>query len=114
MAEIKIGDGKIGVNVPTHEQIAQTQAILDKINPPFQQVLGVVLRGLLTSGPPGIPPHVLMNVIAYQTGSLLAHAIQADIATLAGIRRGFIECFSQGVRAAPIVQPAPQPSSLQV
>jgi hypothetical protein len=54
---------------------------------------------------PGVPPHLLLNSIARQTGSLLAGAITADLATVLSMRKGFKDAFGNGVAREKVTQP---------
>lgn len=84
------------------------------IDPVVRQVVGTVVRGLLVSAP-GVPPHVLLNVIARQTGSLLAGALTADLATVLQLRKGFKDAFAAGVQNEKIQQnPIPQQPTMAV
>ncbi len=84
------------------------------IDPVVRQVVGTVVRGLLVSAP-GVPPHVLLNAIARQTGSLLAGAVTADLATVLSLRKGFKDAFAAGVQNEKITQnPVPQAPSMTV
>lgn len=94
---------------PTEAQSAQLQALND-LNGPVRQVIGTVMRGLLVSCP-GVPAHVLLSVVAWQTGHLIAEAIVADLATQFQLRKAFKEAFNDGVKAAPMKQPPGQPAA---
>lgn len=74
------------------------------IGPAVGQVIGTMIRGLLVSAP-GVPPHVLLHAIAWQTGNMLASTIQADLSTLLSMRKSFKEAFHDGVTKAKIVPP---------
>ena len=94
------------------QQITPAAALsqLEKmIDPVVRQVVGTVVRGLLVSAP-GVPPHVLLNVIARQTGSLLAGALTADLATVTAAPEGLgKDAFAAGVQNEKIQQnPIPQ------
>jgi hypothetical protein len=83
---------------------AATSAIEQQLDPVVRQVVGTVIRGLLVSAP-GVPPHLLLNSIARQTGSLLAGAITADLATVLSMRKGFKDAFGNGVAREKVTQP---------
>jgi hypothetical protein len=86
--------------------------IEQQIEPIVRQVVGTVIRGMLVSCP-GVPPHVLLNSIAKQTGSLLAGAFTADLATVLSMRKGLKDSFGNGVAKEKIVQPPlPQPKPM--
>ena len=98
--------GQLAQQGPTTEQMAATAEQFAALAPPVRQVIGTVLRGLLVSAP-GIPPHIIMSVVAWQAGNLMAEALQADIATAIQLRKLFNDSFADGVRKAKIVQPPP-------
>ena len=91
---------------PTMEQAAAATAHWQALSPPVRQVLGTMIRGLLVSAP-GIAPHVILSVVAWQAGNLIGEALNADIASAIQLRKMFIDSFSDGVRKAKIVQLAP-------
>jgi len=92
----------------TPEQLATLANQLDALGGPVRQVVGTVLRGLLVSAP-GVAPHVLLNVVAWQTGNLLAGAIQAELTTHFELRKGFKEAFADGIQKSKMSQPAAGP-----
>lgn len=85
---------------PASEEIAKQQVVLSKMDAPMRAVLSTMLRGLLTAFP-GVPSHVIMTMVAAQTGELLGAALQGDLMTLINIRKGFIEAFNEGIRRNP-------------
>jgi hypothetical protein len=89
---------------PSMEQLAATTAQLEALAGPVRQVIGTFMRGLLVSAP-GFPPHIVLSVVAWQTGNLMAEAMQADIASAVQLRKMFMDSFSDGVRKAKMVQP---------
>jgi hypothetical protein len=89
---------------PSIEQLAATTAQLEALSGPVRQVIGTVMRGLLVSAP-GYAPHIVMSVIAWQAGNIMAEAMQADIASSIQLRKLFMDSFSDGVRKAKLVQP---------
>jgi hypothetical protein len=114
MADTKVNGGEptpeqLAQQGPSMEQLAATTAQFQALAEPVRQVVGTVLRGLLVSAP-GFPPHVVMSVIAWQTGNLMADALQADIATAVTLRKLFMDLFCDGVRKAKIVH-APPPGA---
>lgn len=91
----------------TPEQGAAAQTQLEKmITPAIRQVIGTVFRGVLVSSQ-GVPPHVVLNVIARETGSLLAEAIQGDLMGVLKLRKDFKKAFEDGVTHAKIIQTPP-------
>jgi hypothetical protein len=93
----------------TPEQQAQIKALND-LNGPVRQVVGTVIRGLLVSCP-NVPPHVILSVIAFQAGNLIADAIVADLSTQFQLRKGFKEAFADGIKAAQMRQPPGAPAA---
>lgn len=94
------------VTTATPEQVAQIEAQLNAIKPAVRQVMGTVIRGIMVST--NVPPHVLLNCIAWETGNLLAGALNGDVMALIQVRKGINEAFAQGVRTAKMnAGPAP-------
>ncbi len=89
---------------PTQEQMAQVNAMFAKMAPHFKAVIGNMTNGLLASCP-GVQPHVILQMICFEVAHTAGSALQGDIATLAGIRKGFRDAFEEGLRKAPIVAP---------
>jgi hypothetical protein len=93
---------------------AAASAIEQQLDPVVRQVIGTMIRGLLVSAP-GIQPHILLNSIARQTGSLLAGAVTSDLATVLTLRKGMKDAFGNGVAKEKITQPPiPQGPSMTV
>jgi hypothetical protein len=88
----------------TAEVIAQATAMEQAAGPVVRQVIGTVLRGLLVLSP-GVPPQVLLAIIAWQTGNLLAGAFQSDLATTLTIRKNIKDGFADGITKTPIAHP---------
>jgi hypothetical protein len=95
---------------PVPDKTAQLQ-ILNDINPAIRQVVGVMMRGLL-SGCPGVPANVVLSVIAWQVGNLAADTMVADLKTQFALRKSFKDAFEDGVGKAALRQPemAPGPA----
>ena len=91
--------------VPTSEQVGQTNALLATISPAVKAVVGTMIRGLMVSFP-GVPPHVVLTMLSFETANFIGQALQGDIAMIAGIRKGYKEAFEEGLRKAPIVPPS--------
>lgn len=85
---------------PAPEEIAKQQAVLNKMDAPMRAVLSTMIRGLLTAFP-GVRAHVIMTMVAAQTGELLGAALQGDLMMLMQIRKGFMDAFNEGVRRNP-------------
>lgn len=85
------------------DQQQQMQSLND-LNAPIRQVVGTMIRGLLVSCP-GVPPHVILSVVAWQTGNLIADAMVADLKTQFELRKTFKDSFHDGVKQAPLRQP---------
>ena len=88
---------------------AKINAALKGLDQPIRQVIGTMMRGLMVSAP-GVPPHVLLNAIAWQTGNLMAGAIQGDLATVLSLRKGFKDAFADGISKSAIATP-PMPGA---
>lgn len=86
---------------------AQTLALFQHLEAPLKHVIGTMVRGVMT-GTPGVPPHLVLNAISWMTGHIVASSINADIATLVAVRRGFRECFEDGIKKTKMVQPPMQ------
>jgi hypothetical protein len=91
----------------TPEVFAAATAMERKVGPVVRQVLGIVIRGLLVSSP-GVPPNVLLGIMAWQTGNLLAGAFQADLGTTLMVRKQLKEGFAEGIAKTPVAQPPMQ------
>jgi|GEM_PF-5118662 hypothetical protein len=78
----------------------KVKAMLD---PQVQQVIGIVLRGLLVSGP-GIPPGLLFMSVARVAGGLMSDALQGDIGPVLRLRADMKKAFAEGVDS---VKPRP-------
>jgi hypothetical protein len=94
---------------PTEEeeaklQTAQMNAALAMIQGAIRQVMGVTILGMRSTFT-GINPQALLNMIAWQTGNLLAGMFQADLAPTLMIRKGIIEAFTDGVKKSQILPP---------
>ena len=85
----------------TPEIMAQASAMERRVAPTVRQVFGTCLRGMLVSAP-GVPPQVLLAVVAWQMGNLLATAFNADLATTLTIRKNLKDGFADGITKAPI------------
>ena len=91
-----------GVNLDAPPEAAPSQPISpEAATSAIEQQLDPVV---LVSAP-GVPPHLLLNSIARQTGSLLAGAITADLATVLSMRKGFKDAFGNGVAREKVTQP---------
>lgn len=90
----------------TPEQLAEASKAITAMDPEVQAIIANAVAGMVARGPQGMPPVVILNLIAWKTGNVLANSLQGDIATLAKFRKGFIEAFNEGVQKAPIVQAA--------
>ena len=55
---------------------------------------------------PGVPPQLVLNMIAWQTGNMLAGGFQADLSSTLMVRKGIKEAFADGIAKAKI-QPMP-------
>jgi hypothetical protein len=86
---------------PTIDQMVQM------LDPQIGVILGTVLRGIIASAP-GAPAVVVMNLIAWKTGNLLAQALCADLSTHLKFRTGFKEAFADGMKRAAMAQPPGQ------
>ncbi len=96
-------------NKPTEEEeaklkVVQMNTALAMIQGSIRQVLTVTMRGMQATFT-GIQPQVLMNMIAWQTGNLLASSFQADLAPTLMIRKGIKESFADGMEKAKILPP---------
>src|SRR5271156_3441831 len=93
------------------EQQAAAQQIINALDPAVSNIINTVIAGLVTlSG--GAPPSIVLNMIAWKTGNLLASKVVADIAQQATVRKGFRDAFGDGISKAPMVHPqaVPPPS----
>ena len=99
------GNGSAGaagmMQMPTQQQIAEANALVAKISPNIKVVLTTTVRGLLT-GFPGIPPHVLLSIIAAETGTIVGGALQGDLGPMMQLRNTFRDAFNEGMRKAPL------------
>lgn len=95
-------------SAPTSAPAAPTPAANPNavIEAQVRQVLGVLIRGLMVSAP-GVPPEVLVNAIARQTGALLATSITGDLSSVLGVRKGFKDAFADGVAKTPVLPAVP-------
>lgn len=98
---------------PVHIPPDKAMTMLEQqVDPIVRQIVGNTIRGLLVSCP-GVPPHILLNSIARQTGSLLAGAFTADLATTLSMRKGLKDAFGNAIAKEKIVQPPmPQPKPM--
>ncbi len=90
---------------PTQEQVAAADAALQRIRPIIQGAVHPMIRGILMSCQ-GIPPNIVASSIAFEVGNFMAQVFQGDIGTLTAIRAGLRDAFEEGVRKAPLLQPA--------
>jgi hypothetical protein len=112
-AKISVNGGPDGAGLPSIEQDTSVQTqMFAKVQEGINPIIGTMIRGLIVSAP-GVPTHVLLNMIAWTTGNFLASALQADITTLIQMRKGFKDCFDDGIRKAKMVQP-PMPPDMNV
>lgn len=88
------------------EAMAAITASMQQSEQMLRAVIGVTLRGLVSSSP-GVPPQVLMAAIAWQVGNQMAEALAGELSALFVLRKGFIEAFTDGVQKAKIIQPPP-------
>jgi hypothetical protein len=95
---------------PTPEMMAAAQAAANALGPIVRQAFGMMLRGTLVSSP-GVHPTMILNIVAWQMGNLLAGSVSSDINTLAIVRKGIQSAFADGIQKAPIVH-TPPPSSV--
>jgi hypothetical protein len=93
-----------GVPGAPPEMQVQIQNLIATLEPGMRAVCGTMVRGLLVSSP-GVNPAILLNLIAFHTGNMLAQSLQGDIATLHTLREGFREAFKEGIKAAPLIKP---------
>lgn len=89
-----------------------TMALVQQLNGPVRHVVGVMVQGMLTTAP-GVPSHVILNVICWQLGNIVGEALQGDMATLFSLRKAFQENFSDGVKKAKMVMPGGPPANLK-
>ena len=88
---------------PTADQIKQTEQLLANVSPQIRAVLGTVFRGLMISVP-GIPPHVVLQMVCFETGNFAGSALQGDLMQLIQLRKSFKEAFNEGVSKSALVQ----------
>lgn len=69
---------------------------------PVRIVMGTVIRGLLVSAP-GIQPAMVLNVIAWTAGHILASSLKGDLATLLQIRTALKKAFEEGIKSVSVV-----------
>lgn len=104
-----------GIQVPTPEQVAQADAMLNRVTPQLRAVVGTMIRGLMMSFP-GVAPHAILTMICFETANFAGQALQGDIAMMSGIRKGYRDAFEEGLRKAPIVaasKPGEMPTNLR-
>lgn len=90
---------------PMSPELAALAAQLGTITGPIKTVVDAMIRGVVIQHR-NVPPHVVLNAIAWQTGNLLGMVLQGDLRTMFQIRRGMNEAFADGVKKAPLVNPA--------
>jgi hypothetical protein len=89
---------------PTSEQVAAVDAQLAKISPVIKAAVHTTIRGLIVGGG-GIPPHVIMSAICFETANFLGNAVQGELSIMAQIRKALRDAFEEGMRKAPIIPP---------
>jgi hypothetical protein len=87
----------------TPEQMAKLAEEVQKMEPEVFTVILTMVAGLIARGEGKYPPMMVMNMIAWKCGNVLANMVQGDISTNSKLRHGFIEAFREGVNKAPIV-----------
>src|SRR5277367_219390 len=80
---------------------APEQVLAAQLDPILTTVLGTMIRGLLVSVP-GVRQDLLLSMVAFRTGALLAACFQGDLATLLTIRKNLKDGFDKGVKSAPL------------
>jgi hypothetical protein len=89
---------------PEVEQQMAANLILNQITPPIRAALQTVIRGILT-GYEGVPAHVLLQVVAFETAYYSGQALQSDIATTLQLRGQFKKAFEDGFKKVPMQAP---------
>lgn len=90
--------------LPSKEQIAQMDAMMQQAVPTITNALSVVLRGLVMSFPQ-IPPHVMLTLICQETAVVSALAlVGGDVFQMIKIRQGFKAAFDEGLKKATAIQ----------
>ena len=92
------------VQPETISPMEAAKRIATAIDPQIRGPLGIMVRGFLVSSP-GIPPHLLLELISRNIGKLCAEVIEADIGTVLKARQGFADAFAEGMRQIPTVRP---------
>jgi len=84
----------------------QAQKIEALLAAGIRQVVGTMFRGIMVSAP-GVPPHVVMNLIAKESGKIMAEAVNGELAAVLQLRTGFKKMFENGVNSVPSIRPLP-------
>lgn len=90
---------------PVSSEVAALAAQLGVITAPVKTVVDAMIRGMLLQHH-NVAPHVILNAIAWQTGNVLGTVLQGDLQQIFLIRQGMQEAFADGVKKAPVVDPA--------
>jgi hypothetical protein len=87
----------------TASTVNATQHMIDQMTPLVRPAVQAVLRGVIT-GIAGVPPHVVMNLLAFEAGHFLGQSIQGDLTIMMNYRRQIKESFEAGCKATPLVR----------
>lgn len=81
---------------------------LAQLNIAARTIMGVVVRGMLTSSP-GVQPIDVVCAAAFQYGRLMGETFEGDLVTILGLRKQIKEAFAKGMNsvAPPAVSPPP-------
>lgn len=96
---------EVGGNPPQMTPVQIAEAVLNATRP----VIGTMMSGFLaTCG--NVPPHVVLNAIAYNVGAFMGQSITADLKTQMELRKGFRDAFEGGIKAQQMRMPAAPPT----
>lgn len=85
----------------TPEQLAAAARAQMAINDGVSKVVGTMIRGLMVSFP-GVPEHIICQVVAHHTAFTLASIWSGDLGSVLGIRKDLKAAFDEGMHKAPL------------
>lgn len=80
-----------------------TAKIKELVDQQVQQVMGIMIRGILVSSP-GIPPNIVIPAIARACGKMLAMSITGSVEQTVKARGDMKAGFEDGLKQVPIMK----------